>query len=62
MPATAIDAPVSTMANVRGRRLMNITCWLSESENRADQSNWATPTDRLTANNIKSAMPLIRFK
>ena len=62
MPATAIDAPVSTIANVRGRRLMNMTCWLSDSENRADHLNSATPTDRLTTNNISSATPLIAFK
>lgn len=62
IPATAIDEPVSTIANVRGRRLMNMTCWLSDSENTSDQRKSATPTDRLTANNTAYSRRFTRLR
>ena len=50
IPATAIEAPVSTTAKVRGRRLIIISCISSDSENRRLHWKSATPTDRLAAN------------
>ena len=55
MPATASEAPVSTMAKVRGRRLVSINCISSEKCSSLDQLKSATPMERLAANSSISA-------
>ena len=64
MPATPMDAPVSTMANVRGRRLVIMTWVLSFRlpEKSFAQENSATPTDRLTANRTRVRATVIRVR
>ena len=64
MPATAIDAPVSTSANVRGRRLA-IMIWAEPfrlPENSSAHENFATPNDRLAANNTTAAANETKYK
>ena len=62
IPATAIDAPVNTRADVRGRRLTSMSRMSSDSERTCRQLKSATPTERLTIKSTASASRFDRLK